>query len=107
MWRPMQLGSSHFRNPNWHFFSSEQIDESLIDSKKILIGFSKGVVVLNQILHEISVLQGNWQQAEDELPHPVYRIALRFSNDYLGWLYQGKYFKNATQRGKRLRKRRV
>ena len=37
---------------------SEQ-NETLVDSKKILIGFSKGVVVLNQILHEISALQGN------------------------------------------------
>jgi hypothetical protein len=30
----------------------------LVSVAKILIGFSKGVVVLNQILHELSTLQG-------------------------------------------------
>lgn len=33
---------------------------NLLDTDKILIGFSKGVVVLNQIIHEISSLYGSF-----------------------------------------------
>ena len=43
--------------------------------------------------------------------HPVYAcvflIALHLISNYLGWLKQSKYDKNATQCGKHMRKRDV
>ena len=46
-----------------------------------------------------------------ELPHPVYacvfRIALRFTSNYLAWFNQGNYLKNAMLCGKLMRNRDV
>ena len=52
-----------------------------------------------------------FERSKDELPHPgyacVFRIALRFPSNSIGWLNQRKYWENPTQCGKRMHKRDV